>query len=498
MSPQITERSTGLTASEAYLAALCKRSFLSLWSYSNVFRDQKKNGYGDGKEICDVLIVFDKHVILFSDKSCAYPNTGDERLDWRRWFQRAISKSADQVYGAERWLRKYPDRVYLDKSCGRRFPIKFPPASEAKYHRVVVALNAAARCKSFFGNSGSGSLVINPGYVGQALSEQPFHIGQIQPDKGYVHVFDDVTLDIVLQELDTITDFTDYLTRKEQLIISGKLGSAAGEEELLAHYVTHLNSAGQHDFVIPENIDLAIFDEGSWQSISTDPQYVAKKNADLQSYAWDRLIEVFNRHIAGGTLEHGSELSFDQLERGVKIMTSEPRLARRNLAKALLDIMGNARPERDSVRHLLSDQHPDRGYIFLISGRRRNQSYDDYRRNRTALLSAYCHVAKLNTPSLLDIVGLGLDTPGSNGGSEDLIYLDARSWSEEDTARARELQEVTGILRSPRETHFHEEEYPVEAHRIIPSTSQSSVATGNRKQRRAAKAEERRNKRRLR
>ena len=67
-----TYKSKGLTESERYLANLCEKSFLSLWSYPNVFRDQgRKEGKGDGKELCDLLVVFDRDVIIFSDKSCA-------------------------------------------------------------------------------------------------------------------------------------------------------------------------------------------------------------------------------------------------------------------------------------------------------------------------------------------------------------------------------------------------------------------------------------------
>ena len=62
-------RSSGATAAERYLKKLCDRSFLSLWSYSGVYRDQGKVGKaGDGKEICDLLVVFQNHILIFSDK----------------------------------------------------------------------------------------------------------------------------------------------------------------------------------------------------------------------------------------------------------------------------------------------------------------------------------------------------------------------------------------------------------------------------------------------
>ena len=142
-----------LTASlpgERYLQRLCDRSFLSLWSYPSTFRDQKASGKGDGKELCDLLVVFGDDVLIFSDKSCSFPETGDTHLDWSRWFRRAVMKSAEQVWGAERWLRDDPNRTFLDRACTQPFPLEIPPAHRTRVHRIVVAHNVADRCAAFF------------------------------------------------------------------------------------------------------------------------------------------------------------------------------------------------------------------------------------------------------------------------------------------------------------------------------------------------------------
>ena len=60
-------RADGITDSERYLKKLCERTFLSLWSYPNVYRDQGGAAKGDGKEVCDLLVVFENHIIMFSD-----------------------------------------------------------------------------------------------------------------------------------------------------------------------------------------------------------------------------------------------------------------------------------------------------------------------------------------------------------------------------------------------------------------------------------------------
>ena len=118
-------RGTGVTPSERYLQQLCERTFLSLWSYPAVFRDQGGRA-GDGKEIADLLVVFEEHVIIFSDKHIEFPSSDDSTRDWERWYRRAIDGAAKQVWGAERWIREFPNRIFLDRRCTQKFPYYFP------------------------------------------------------------------------------------------------------------------------------------------------------------------------------------------------------------------------------------------------------------------------------------------------------------------------------------------------------------------------------------
>src|SRR5262245_23047743 len=127
-SQSLIQKAEGVNAAEKYLAHLCEKNFLSLWSYPGVYRDEGKpqNG-GHGKEICDLLVVFGEHIIIFSDKHCQLQDSGDAQRDWQRWFKKAIQKSAEQAWGAERWIRQNPSRVFLDRECKRPLPFSLPP-----------------------------------------------------------------------------------------------------------------------------------------------------------------------------------------------------------------------------------------------------------------------------------------------------------------------------------------------------------------------------------
>ena len=84
----------------------------------------------------------------------------------------------------------------------------------------------------------------------------PFAIGDVDPSGSFIHVLGDATLDVVLQESDTISDLTAYLNKKEKLIKSGRLTVAAGEEDLVAYYMTHMNQQDEHDFTKPDGSSL--------------------------------------------------------------------------------------------------------------------------------------------------------------------------------------------------------------------------------------------------
>ena len=141
----------GITASESFLQDLCGNTFLSLWSYPRVYRDQGKQAQGDGKELCDLLVVFGDHIIIFSDKNCNFPIEKGEDVAWKRWFKRAIENSAKQAWGAERWIRDFPERVYLDKSCTKPLPIDLIITEKTKFHLIVVAHGVSSHVERILG-----------------------------------------------------------------------------------------------------------------------------------------------------------------------------------------------------------------------------------------------------------------------------------------------------------------------------------------------------------
>lgn len=460
----VVVRSKGVTQAERYLQRLCDRTFLSLWSYTNVYRGQRSGGgKGDGKELCDLLVVFGDDVLIFSDKSGAFPDTGNVHTDWSRWFRKAVAESACQAWGAERWLKKFPDAVFLDAACTQPLPLKIPPPDRIRVHRIVVAHNVADRCSQFFPGS-SPTLMFDSSIGGKdhyrdAGTYQPFCIGWIDADRPFVHVFDDASLEIILKTRDTITDLVEYLRWKEALIESARSRKVVlrycGEEDLLANYLPR--GGRPAGFSLPNDIDYFFLEEGDWKAFESSPERASQLAADSGSYLWDAVIEQFNANILGGTSynpqgpDHREPRPIADREKTLRFMAREKRVRRRFLSEILLDLVRTTTSSQWARRVVLPSKPGDAHYCFLAFPHSASHSLEEYRLVRTRLLEALCHVTKLICPEAVDIVGFatqpGLETSPR---SEDVAYLDARQWSEEQNEYARQLQIQYGLLVKPK------------------------------------------------
>jgi hypothetical protein len=462
-------RSEGVTSSERYLNRLGERSFLTLWSYPGVFRDQghTKKG-GDGKEIGDLLVVFEEHILIFSDKYCEFKDTGNLKLDWSRWYRAAILGGAKQVWGAERWIRQHPDRLFLDKGCTQPFPFPLPSPDVAKFHRIIVAHGASERCKKELGGSGSLLIATNKfGPIGTGIGEgtQPFMVGQIDPSKGFVHIFDDTSLDIVMETLDTTSDFVNYLTKKELFISSPRFISAVGEEELLAIYATKMNLQGEHDFVFPGDPNAFItVSTGHWDDFVRSPERKRQKAANEVSYAWDKLIEKFNGNVLGDTLYFESHNELSAHEQNLRWLARENRTRRRLLIEALFGLIAKTPSNQRGTRVVAPSNVGEPYFVFHISPPPSNTTYEKYRELRRLTLEDYCKVVKLKCPDAQHIVGLALESGVPDEISEDLIYLDVTDWTPERQEEAEQIQQERGFLKKTNQFESVVNEFPKANH----------------------------------
>lgn len=261
-------------------------------------------------------------------------------------------------------------------------------------------------------------------------------VGLIESDKGYIHVFDDISVKIIMSTLDTVTDFVEYLIKKERIMTSGKAILATGEEELLALYLRDLNSDGEHDFVFPPDISGLFIEEGMWDESLSSSERQSQVKANEVSYLWDELIERFNEHILQGTQYYTTPPGIESSEQTMRFLAREPRTRR------LLDMVQTTSPTQRRTVVVQPSRPGDPHYVFLLLPHLPSISYEDYREGRWLFLQACCFVAKLMYPDALDIVGVATEVLTALGhGSEDAMYFDARQWTEELQKEASKIQQ---------------------------------------------------------
>lgn len=291
--------SDGLTRSERFVAALCNRAFLRLWTHPNPVGKK-------GKELCDCLIVCDEHIVIISVKECDYKDTGDT-TGWERWEKAAIDKSVKQIWGAERFLQKANTVLRTDKR-----EITLPPPDRRIFHRVTVSLGGRREVPTKWGDLGNG----------------------------FVHLFDELSVGVMFTELDTITDFVNFLVESERFVLSktNALFNGGGIEDLLGLY---LQKGGSLDFTDPsgEPPEVTVIEYDIWKRYARSPEYKANKLDLKVSYIWDRLIDNYAEDLLTEGMFDMHSGQATQNELALVAMALQPRGHRANLAESFIDIM---------------------------------------------------------------------------------------------------------------------------------------------------------------
>lgn len=463
-------RGNGITESERYLARLADKTFLKMWSYPNTYVNKKLRGQGDGKELCDLLVVFGNDVLAFSDKEVAFRPHDDIFVACKRWYRSAVEKSVGQIHGAERFLREHQEKIFLDKGCLEPFPIALPNPERMRFHGICVAIGAEQAAKDYWEGTDGSLIIADTSSASTHGINFPFAVGDPKPDKPFVHVFDRTSLDTVLSEFDTVSDLVEYLSHRARAIREKKVIAAHSERDMIAFYFQNEDGQGNQSFDLPMRApDQALsIVNGLYSSFQKRPEYRARKLADSISYTWDKLITQFSDHVLAGTsVEIMNELSTAAMaEPALRFMAAETRVRRRALSQAFLDALSKSQElNRDRYARVVLPTEgtlPNVAYVFLIlrypSFLDEKGGYDQYRRVRATMLETYGYAVLQDHRSIETVVGIALDghehEAESKGGSEDLMALQVSEWNDELEAKIRQKRADLDILKPGGQIYF--------------------------------------------
>lgn len=393
-----------MTPSEEFVKKLCEKSFLSLWCYPN---PRSK----DQKELCDFLVVCEPAIIIFSVKEIEFKDTVDLETALQRWRSRAIEKSVRQIYGAERWIKKASNVVTAEGETALIFP-----DSGRRIYRIAVAFGCKRKV---------------------SIESKDF-------SKGFVHVFDEKSLDIVLNELDTITDFIEYLKRKEEFQALGKESSLeGGEEDLLAYYL-------MNNRIFPPELDQVLISKGLWEKFSQSESYNIKKDLERISYAWDKFIEQQCSQFKKKTLL--TTHSLDAFETAIRVIVKEDRFNRRSLCELFSDFFFMKSLKKGSARIIISRSGVT--YVFQVNDE------DLPRGDRRAELEMRCVLARGLYKENKIVIGIATERfrQPEDERSWDLVNYQLDQWTDDSQHEFDLIQGATGYFKNVRGLfqEFHE------------------------------------------
>ncbi|MEK7518251.1 MAG: hypothetical protein AAB583_06945 [Patescibacteria group bacterium] len=378
---------------EKFLHDLAVKTFLTDWCYLNP-------KLPDGKELCDLLVVFDEIAIIWQIKNLKIHKDG-------RYKKSEVEKNLRQLLGARRELFELKSPIKLVNP--RRGEEQFDPTLIKEVYLLSV----------LFGRG-----------------EDMFSFAETLKNN-IIHVLNKKITTVLLKELDTISDFILYFKAKEELFQKGKeLIIFGGEEELLAYYLM-----SNRTFAKLEQSDNVLITEGSWGHLQSKPEYKAKKKADEVSYGWDSII---NR-------AHEGSFKYEVVARE---LARPNRFQRRYLSKVFLDahIRSHNDKEKDLFRRMLSFEGVT--YCFLF------QDDPEPRKKRRAMLGTICLIARGRFLENHKVLGIATEKKLRPKCSYDFCLLDFPVWSKKNQEIVEELQKETGIFVNPEIGRVKEDEYP--------------------------------------
>lgn len=382
-----------MTRTEKFVSDLCKITFLPIWSFPNPIGKK-------GKELCDILIVCGNDIIIISIKEIDVKEIGNPEVEFQRWLKKAIDESVSQIYGAERYISS---QNYITLKDGNK-KIVLPKKIDRNIHRIAVAFGRGEKFPLKFGDFG----------------------------KGFVHVFDENSIQAALLTLDTITDFLDYIRLKESFISSGKQPIFSSELDLLGLYILNNN-----DF--PNDLDVLILHDDIWDGLMKNKDYEQKREELKTSYVWDNLIKDFHENQLNNTLE--SNTTAKELEMSVRMMAKESRANRKVLSDTFLEFIGFYDTPKACSRIVFSEKSFEVIYLFLL-----DDGYFTTREARLAELQLRCLVAKSIFKQKTKIIGIATERYSKKGYSLDLCYMEYLEWNDELENIANKIRKEHGFF----------------------------------------------------
>ena len=444
---QPINRGVPSTPGEQLLSRLADEAFFSLWSYPSVHRRSGSAQQPVIKEVADLLVYFEDTLVLVSEKDKHFSPTADTAVAWSRWARDSIAESASQLLSAHRHITKLREPLFLDRRAEHPFPFEIDRTS-VRVHLIALCRNVsdakAARAPDLCARSGNG--LAFQANAGVGVVDQPFVVGDVDPAKHFVHVFDDESFHLVVKELGTLGDLLRYLDCRERAIRHGGLRRFDTESDVLASYLSVVDDLGNGDVQLraPSGDGVAALQGEPWSSFIASAAYARWRFFQEAAVPWTEIAARFSKAIVEADVgEEAREGTVVTHSAALWLWVSENLYARAYLATQLLEKYRQVPSNCRSSRMVPSPCRPDRIYVFVfLPWLSAQESYAQYRHGRFALLRIYASGVSALMTEFREIVLLGAEPKGSRQNSETIFGALV-----EKSLTARQVEKIRWQLR---------------------------------------------------
>lgn len=322
---------------------------------------------GDKKEICDLLILFGKYVIIISVKNYSFSGK------YNRFFRKTVDKAVKQLHGAERKLFNSNNLYISHPTRGR---VQFDKEQTSNVLSIIVNLGDDVRFYPFNNETTGGR---------------------------FVHIFDEFAIENLLIELDTPFDFIKYLNEREATFKSKKVTILPKEEydfeesdsiefskmhilenieqfrermllsgnelDYLALYLRN-NRSFPELFTSKEYDGFTGFFDNSWENYINEEKVILKKALDRKSYFIDEFVR---REVLNNLTDNKSKYAL------AEYLLSLNRFERRYFAKNFYSFIEKYSKEKTPTGEILTARRQfyitDNGYLLFLHSN--NLTHDD-------------------------------------------------------------------------------------------------------------------------
>ena len=334
-----------LSDSEDFLKKLADQTFLKLWAIPNTF-------YKKGKELADLVIPFGDDIIIISDKASNFDTDAHGERAWSRWYGGAVEKSVAQLAGALRTVTLRPEIVSLDAKLSEPMPLPLNEAGRRRIHLVGIA--RPGRDPSKTPADWEGLIYVS------GETHEPFKICKLIVQDRIVHVFDGPTINLLLKELDTVSDFVSYLKGREAALLAAD-NYAFAEKDLLG---AALIGCETDPLGLPSVPPLDAVVPGLWDMYNSSKRVQVRRELDEPSRVIDRYINQQYEEFLGKRFL-GEKPTFAQHENAMGLLAAEGRFARRIIAHELYDLLGEEDETTFWATTLRSPTTPRLRYVWM-------------------------------------------------------------------------------------------------------------------------------------